>query len=242
MLKHTTWEPVTYTGDGFTLEMEIKRLNFLEGKAFEVAMGKTKRERLRRLAVVAMTEAQERQRQLLARINAALAAAGVATVDEGTDLDAAVKAAHVATQVAGVSVPELTADELDALLRASEGRITERQEAMAEFLGNLDDAFLQRVFGSYVRAVRGLEVDGVPVTDGPGLLQVADYAVVMFVLQAVEGFASLSSAAKKASSSPHTSGPVATDAGASPVTSAAPGDGMAPATATDASSAPSSSV
>lgn len=243
MLTKRTWEPVTYQGDGFTITMDLKRLGFLEEKAFSIALSKTKRGRLQRMASVAMTESYERMRALLGRLNAVLVEHGHAAIAEGDDLTAAGKAAEAALEAHGLSLPVLTADELNETLAASEGRMQERDEALREFLESLDDAWLVQVFTNYVQNVAGLEVDGKTITTGAELLEFADHALVMYVIHAIEGFAKLSGAAKKASSSPPTSEPVAGTAdGESPVTSAAHASGTALGTATDPQAAESSTA
>lgn len=241
MLKLRSWEKVQYEGDGFTVDMEVKRLGFLEEKAFSVQMNRVRRDRVVKHMLIAQAEERERRGKLIARMNRLLVAAGHEAVPVGEDLDATYAAIEARFKEVGLEEPPLSAEELEDILRADEGRILERQEAMQEYMQSLDPAWLAQVFTDYVRNVSGLEIDDVAITTGEALAAVADQGLTLFVLEAIRGFAGLTSAEKKASSSPPISAPVA-GPGESPATSAAPDAGTAHATAPESEAALSSSV
>lgn len=231
MLTLKKWEPVTYQGDGFAVGMEVKRLGFLEGKAFQVQYSRVHREGVVRHMLLAQADEIARKRKVLARTNDILAAAGLEPVAIGEDLDAAHATARQRMEAAGIEEPPLTAEELEALLGpVDEARAKARQEAMEAYFASLDETWLAGVYEHFVRNVSGLVVDDAPIETGAQLGDVADQALTMFVLEAISGFSSLSSAEKKVSSSPPISGPVA-GPGDSPATSAAPANGTDPATA-----------
>lgn len=228
MLKLKPWETVTFGEGEDAITFDVKRLNFLEERVFSTKMNRVRRDKVVKFALIAQTEAQERQRVLLARLNAALVSAGLEAMPEGEDLDAAFRAAEARATEHKVTVPPMSGNELAALLNQDEDRIADQQAALEEFFASVEPAWLVEVFRDYVRNVSGLEYDGEPVTTGEGLLQVADQNLVLFVLNTIAGFANLSATAKKALSSLPISGPgEATDGGTSPAPSAASEDGTA---------------
>lgn len=242
MLRYTTWEPVTFTaGDGTAVTFEVKRLTFLEQKVFAVSFAKIQREEIGRHAVIAHAEMVERQRLLIERLNGSLKAAGHDAIPIGDDLDATAAAINARLAELGVDDVPLTAEEIERLFTPDASRQAARQAAIEAFWGSLDGEWLTQVFRDYVRNVCGVAVDDHAVTTGEELLSVADASLVLFVLQAIDGRATLSATQKKTSSSPSTSGPVATSNGASAATPVAPEGGTAPGTAPDAClTAPSS--
>jgi hypothetical protein len=240
MLRLKSWERVTYTGDGFTVSMEVKRLGFIEEKAFSVHMSRVRRDQVVKHMLLATAEETARKRKVLTRM-AGLLPAGATVVPLGDDLDAAYTAIEAQLREAGITEPPMTAAELEDVFGHDEERIASRQKAMTDYWESLDPVWLRQVFTDYVRAVEGLVIDDVPITTGAALAEVADQPLTLFVLETIRGLAGLSGAEKKASSSPHTSGPVA-GPGESPVTSAAPEGGTALATVPEPQAAASSSA
>lgn len=101
-------------------------------------------------------------------------------------------------------------------------------DAMAE-----DD--VAEIFAKSVRNVGGLASDGVPITTGPELLEVADNDLTFFVISSLYGLMSLKEEEAKASASPSTSSVGAglsnvSDSGVTPIAS---GSGTGPSTATE---------
>jgi hypothetical protein len=92
------------------------------------------------------------------------------------------------------------------------------------------DQYIAKVIEENVRVAEPFEVDGADITDGKGLYEVADHALLMALMLRLQSLAMLGPEAGKASSSPSTS----------PVEASLPGcDGTAdaPPTASEASPA-----
>jgi hypothetical protein len=106
--------------------------------------------------------------------------------------------------------------------------ILEKLDLMNEVTDAIDEAALMTLFEKSVRNVGGLYIDGQAITAGKDLLEVADNALVFFVVRSIQELIGLAPQEGKASSS-----------GA---TSTGNGNGTTPSTATESPEAEPSGV
>lgn len=93
----------------------------------------------------------------------------------------------------------------DSTLEEIEERSRALARARAKFLAGTPPELIERFFADYVKDVEGVEDEDGPVTTGPGLYQVADGELVMFVLSALRTHSSLTDEEGKGSGSSSTS-------------------------------------
>jgi hypothetical protein len=122
--------------------------------------------------------------------------------------------------------------------------ILEKLDLMNEVTDAIDEAALMTLFEKSVRNVGGLYIDGQAITAGKDLLEVADNALVFFVVRSIQELIGLAPQEGKASASPSTSSAGAGQAGASSsgATSTGNGNGTTPSTATESPEAEPSGV
>lgn len=271
MLSLSQWEPSEHTVGDHAITFEVKRLSFVEAKAFQVHSNRLRFDVL--VSQGAIIEAMQREDARARRecLKRALADAGLSwpTLDDAKAGWQARHAQAVADDVDGVTsvtvdavpadelllleatarlkaaghdVPELSADDTARLVAEQEPHIRAIGDKMAEFAASLDDEWIVSTFERYVRHVRGVEVDGEPVTTGAQLLAVADENLVLYVLRRIKALCELSAHAKKTSSLPRTSAPEARTFGGSEIARPAErADSLPPATATQTPTVPVSS-
>ncbi len=122
---------------------------------------------------------------------------------------------------------------------AESGNVAEQFEGMEAVAAAIPEEDVAQAFEKNVRKVGGLAVEGVPITTGPELFEVADDAIVMFVVSQLYGLIRLSEVEGKGSASSSTSSGAGLNAGtSSAATCTASEAGTTPSTAT----APGASV
>ncbi len=95
-----------------------------------------------------------------------------------------------------------TDEELEQLSRVEQAQMLSRTVSALDVV---DESTLREWFGSWVRRVEGLDVDGNLVTTGAGLYEEADDALILFVLLNLFHLSKLKPHEIKASASPSTS-------------------------------------
>lgn len=131
-----------------------------------------------------------------------------------------------------------------AMEKAKAGELTDAEKAaiLAEVYTVIPEDELKNWFGTCVKDVEGLEIDGEPVTTGPALLEEADDQLVFWLLMELHSLSQLSQAEGNGSASRYMLRLVGEGDGASPAVPTEREAGTLPSTVQEIPSVPTSST
>lgn len=180
MLDLKRWQPVTYQlpGEAGELRFEVKRPRAIEAHRFNLASMEMAANGI--------------------EVHDAMTAAGITFDEEKPPARAEGEPAAGEEPAEAKPKREPTPAEMVKLLRVQAGSMRDL---------HIPEDLAERAFRDFVRKVEGpLSIEGEPVTTGPQLYEVADLALVMFVVRQIAALSKLSETEGKASASPSTPG------------------------------------